>query len=74
MKHRHINKDKIIEVFYSEPYEPDAEMPFGEKHGWRVILIVGYEDNGYAIRIIIDKESEKDCVDFINNLNLTPLF
>jgi len=31
MEHHHINKDKIIEAFYLKPYEPDSEMPFGEK-------------------------------------------
>jgi len=73
MKYHHINKHKIIEAFYLEPYSPDAEMPFGEKHEWRIVLIVGFHQDGYPNKITIDKETEKECIDFINSLNLTPI-
>lgn len=70
MKNRVINKDKIIEAFYLEPYEPDSEMPFGEKHEWRIILICDYLSDRYENKVTIDKHTEQECIDFIDNLGL----
>lgn len=68
MKLHVVNKDKIVEAFYLEPYAPDSEMPFGEKHEWRIVLICGRLQDGYPNKITIDKNTEKECVDFLNNL------
>ena len=68
MKNHLVNKDKIIEAFYLEPYSPDKDMHFGEKHDWRIVLIIGYQSDGYPNKITIDKESEKECIDFLDNL------
>jgi hypothetical protein len=68
MKNHLVNKHKIIEAFYLEPYSPDKDMPFGDDHGWRIVLITGYQSDGYPNKITIDKKSEKECIDFLDSL------
>ena len=68
---RFVNTSKIIEAFISEPYENSGE-PFdmGNTHGWEVILITGYTQDGYPNKITISEESEIDCIKKLNKLGL----
>lgn len=64
-----VNRDKIIEAQIIEPYENDPTIPIdGNTHGWQVALIVGYTNEGFPIKMIIDKESEYECKQFMYNL------
>jgi hypothetical protein len=68
MKSRVINRSKVIEAFILEPCESDAENPYSITHGWQVVFVVGYDQN-YPIQVIIDKESEKECIELVNELD-----
>ena len=70
MKHHVINKDKIYEAYVNEPYEADSDLPFsGTSHGWQIVLVLGYSNDGYQNKTVIDKNNEEECIDFIKSLN-----
>lgn len=71
---RYINKNKIIEASISEPHENCNESwDISESHGWRLILHVGYQYEGYQNLIKIDYDSKEECLNAIKKLNLTEL-
>lgn len=71
---RYINKNKIIEASISEPYENCNESwDISESHGWRLILHIGYQCDGYPNLIKIDYDSKEECLNAIKKLNLTEL-
>lgn len=67
MKHRVINRDKIVEAWIKEPYDGDGII---DPRGWRVMIGLDY-NNGR--RISIDMDSEQDCINFINSLEMLPI-
>ena len=67
MKHRVINRDKIVEAWVDEPCTGDKWLP---DSGWRVMIELDY-NNGR--RIFIDMDSESDCINFINSLNFVKI-
>lgn len=67
MKNHVINKDMVIEAFYQEPEEADRDLPFTESHGFRVVLIISNHQD-YPYKIVLDKNNEQACIDFIRKL------
>jgi len=66
-----VNTDKIIEAFISKPYENSGEpWDLGNTHGWEVVLVTGYNNEGYPYKITIPEESEIDCIKKMNKLVL----
>lgn len=63
---RAINKDKIIEAYIREPY---VHVKFSI--GWGVILIVGYSQENQPITILVEKNSQQECIEFLESLSLT---
>lgn len=72
MKHWVINKDRIIEAYANEPYDIENDR-FGEGHGWQVIVEIDKGNSTGNGIIIIDMESEQDCIYFINRLEMLPI-
>jgi hypothetical protein len=64
---RAINKDKIVEAFIRKPYKNTGEnWDHESSHGWQVVLVIDISPE--ATHYIIDKESEEECIEFINSL------
>lgn len=68
---RAINKNKIIEAEILEPYAGDNYLPFSSpSHGWQVVFIMGYMQDGYPIKIVIDKPTKTECMELILDFGL----
>lgn len=71
---KYINKNNIIEASISEPYQNCGESwDIIESHGWRLILVVGFQQDGYPNLIKIDYNSEEECKEAIKKLDLTEI-
>ena len=65
MKHRVINRDKIVDAWIEEPYDGDE---FSNPHGWRIGIQIGKWRT-----ITKEMDSESDCINFINSLNFVKI-
>jgi len=67
-----VNKERIIEAFILEPYTSDENgFDFTPTRGWQLHLVLGYGSDGYPFKSVINKETEKDCIDLAIELGLT---
>ena len=70
----YINRDKIIEAYISEPYISTGEIyDIYASHGWQIVFIMGYADDGYHNKVVCDMDSEDSCINKMMELNLTRL-
>lgn len=70
----YINKNNIIEAYISEPYENCNESwDVSESHGWRLVLVIGFQNDGYPNLIKIDYDSKEKCLEAIKKLDLVEL-
>ena len=65
-----INLTKVCEARINEPSIFDPSNTFSSSHGWRVILVMGYDSNGNPIINIIERNSEEDCVALLKEMGL----
>jgi hypothetical protein len=66
----YINKDKIIQAFIVKPTEYDKDCPFSVEHGWQVKFLISFSGDGYPNFIVIDLQSEDECLECIKKLDL----
>ena len=74
MKHQFINTSRVIEAVIVEPHTNEEVFDSSPSRGWQIWLIVGYQSDGYPNKIVIDRNSEQDCLDFCNELSLSFVF
>ena len=67
MKHRVINRDKIVEAWV---VEPDTNSNLITPEGWRVMVEF---DRRFDSVVSIKMDSESDCINFINSLNFVKI-
>lgn len=65
MKHRVINRYKIVEAYVEEPKD--------NLHGWRVVVVFDFVPDGYPIFSKFDMDTESECINFINSLNFVKI-
>lgn len=71
---KYINKNSVIEASISEPYENCNESwDISESHGWRLVLVIGFQNDGYPNLIKIDYNSKEECLEAIKKLDLVEL-
>lgn len=71
---KYINKNNVIEASISEPYENCNESwDISESHGWRLVLVIGFQNDGYPNLIKIDYNSKEECLEAIKRLDLVEL-
>lgn len=66
MKHRVINRDKIVNAWVEEPEDGKDFMTY--EHGWQVCMTTVIEST-----ITLNMESESECINFINSLNFVKI-
>lgn len=68
---QYINPNKVIAAKILDPYANTGE-PWDHisTRGWQVSFIVGYLPDCCPITIIVDKESEEDCIALIESFGL----
>jgi hypothetical protein len=64
-----VNKEKILMAYIEEPDDKNSER-FKTLNKWKVILYMGNDEQEKPIEITIYKQSEKQCIDLIDSLNL----
>lgn len=73
MKNHFINLSDISEVFVKEPREKkeneDSIFSLKPDHGWQVVIVMRSLHPAQC-PLVLDKDSEKDCLDFIEKLGL----
>lgn len=71
---KYINKNSVIEASISEPHENCNEYwDISESHGWRLVLVIGFQNDGYPNLIKIDYNSKEECLEAIKKLDLVEL-
>jgi len=69
----YINKNKIIGATILKPYKNECEpWDMQPTRGWQVSLLIGFR-NEYPECVLVDKKSEKECLELIQKLNLINL-
>jgi hypothetical protein len=48
-------------------------MEFTQTHGWQVVFIVGFQQEGYPNKIIVDRDTKESCELLISDLSLTKI-
>ena len=70
---KYLNKDRIIGADILPPYENSGESwDFTNTSGWQVCFLVGYRD-GHPDYIIVEKETEAECIKCVLKFQLEPL-
>jgi len=67
----YLNPQKVITASILKPYQNTGlEFDYTTSHGWQVVLITGYTEEGYAIREIIDYDTEEACLFVLEKMGL----
>ena len=66
-----VNANKIIEAYIAEPYNNTEQTWHSDSHGWQLILVLGFLENGYPEKRAIDLASESECIELAEKLGLT---
>lgn len=67
-----VNNNQIKQAFISKPYDnQNKDWDYTPSHGWQLILIMEYSNDGYHNTIVIDCKSEDDCHTTALRLGLT---
>lgn len=67
MKHRVINRDKIVEAYYIPVKAHNDSIKY------KIVLVVGYLPTGEEIQITTVKSDINTCENFINSLNFVKI-
>lgn len=55
---KYINADKIITAVINEPHKQSSEhWDISPSHDWQLVLIVGYTEEGYPIKEIVERKT-----------------
>jgi hypothetical protein len=65
----YINKDKVYYAKIQEPSDGDERMGVNP-HGWRLALVLGFDQEGDKICLYLEMEDKESCEDFISGLGL----
>lgn len=64
--------NKIVEAFIERPSKRDDDLPFGEEHGWRVVIVTENMRQGDSA-IKVNKETKEACIKFMERMGLTQI-
>lgn len=66
---KYINPHKIITATILEPHKNSGESwDTSQSRNWQLVLMVGYTEEGYPIKEIIEKQSLNDISNILINI------